>query len=434
MKCVNPYFLNPDGRVKSLYKKDLSKAKNDPEYDAIFDDALDRYARLGGKRPLHVNEVRLNSRYDFIVVRCGQCTPCRILKRREATARILLECQGYKPDRNAFLTLTYQDKFLPKPFHNIACGRTFRSGHLEKKDLVKFFKRLRYYVDEYQKELDQDHPLKNIEVRYFATGEYGSQNTKDLQYKNRFYNPHFHAILFNFMTPDPVDMTNLSHNGRDMVATLSPDPSERQRIAYSGYTQRTKAVLEFVAKAWRRNGEQIGAISIGYCNKSTAEYVAEYVVKKFVGNNPNKPDFLPDEFNIRSGHGKKPLIGMAGIVGVAESLRRYYVKMNRQTGKPYYTGPYIHQLQFGKKLLPLDAYIQEKLNELIFINKDQKHDAYIRYQDQVQASYLDLYKKAKEFGLTKYDKKDIIRERNRREAEKNRRRREILSGKKRVKL
>lgn len=63
-------------------------------------------------------------------------------------------------EENCFVTLTYDDKYLPE------------NGNLVKEDFQKFFKRLR----------------KNTgrEIRYFACGEYGDQTNR----------PHYHAILF----------------------------------------------------------------------------------------------------------------------------------------------------------------------------------------------------------------------------------------------
>jgi hypothetical protein len=70
-------------------------------------------------------------------------------------------------DENCFLTLTYDDKYLPP------------GGSLDRAAFPLFMKRLRKAI----------YPQK---VRYFHVGEYGET-------RNR---PHYHALLFGF---DPVD-------------------------------------------------------------------------------------------------------------------------------------------------------------------------------------------------------------------------------------
>jgi hypothetical protein len=91
---------------------------------------------------------------------CGQCTPCRINKRRLWTHRIILESMTH--DNNAFVTLTYNDDNLPK------------DGTLVPKDLRDWQKRLRYHAD--------------VDLRFFSVGEYGDRTQR----------PHYHAAVFGF--------------------------------------------------------------------------------------------------------------------------------------------------------------------------------------------------------------------------------------------
>lgn len=97
------------------------------------------------------------ARLDATPFGCGQCLCCRINQAREWVTRILLETLAH--DRSVFVTLTYEDNFLP-------CN-----GELKKKDLQNFLKRLRNKVGSF---------------RYFGIGEYGDQN----------YRPHYHLLLF----------------------------------------------------------------------------------------------------------------------------------------------------------------------------------------------------------------------------------------------
>lgn len=91
---------------------------------------------------------------------CGQCMNCRINKRRQWSARLMLESL-YHP-RSWFVTLTYAPDQV----------RLSPSGlpTLVPRDLQLFLKRVR----------------KDTEVRFFAVGEYGTRTER----------PHYHAILY----------------------------------------------------------------------------------------------------------------------------------------------------------------------------------------------------------------------------------------------
>jgi len=90
-------------------------------------------------------------------VPCGQCIECRLKRSREWALRCVHEASLY--DENSFVTLTYEDKFLPP------------GGTLVKRDFQDFMRRLRR---EYGK------------VRYFHVGEYGERTGR----------PHYHALMF----------------------------------------------------------------------------------------------------------------------------------------------------------------------------------------------------------------------------------------------
>lgn len=89
---------------------------------------------------------------------CGQCLPCRINRRRQWTARLLLEARCHDVP-SLFVTLTYANLKSP------------RTASVFKRDVQLFFKRLRRTGEK---------------VRYYAVGEYG----------DRFGRPHYHLALF----------------------------------------------------------------------------------------------------------------------------------------------------------------------------------------------------------------------------------------------
>lgn len=90
---------------------------------------------------------------------CGRCIGCRMKKAQEWGMRCMHEKRMHK--HNCYVTLTYEDEFLPT-------GNT-----LVKRDLQLFLKRLR--------------KRKGSGIRYFAGGEYGGRGGR----------PHYHLLLFN---------------------------------------------------------------------------------------------------------------------------------------------------------------------------------------------------------------------------------------------
>ncbi|AXL14678.1 replication initiator protein [Microviridae sp.] len=118
-----------------------------------------------GKRKIVFN-TQMGHRDLPVTVPCGQCIGCRLERSRQWAIRCYHEAQLY--DRNAFITLTYNDQHLPK------------SGSLNLRHLQLFMKKLR--------------KSQGPRIRFFACGEYGEN----------FRRPHYHVCLFNFEPPDKV--------------------------------------------------------------------------------------------------------------------------------------------------------------------------------------------------------------------------------------
>lgn len=89
---------------------------------------------------------------------CGQCTNCRINKRRSWVLRNFLELHDH-PFGSSFLTLTYADKHLPD------------RKLLDHRDVQLFIKKVRNHFGP---------------MRYFGCGEYGSKTQR----------PHYHMIAY----------------------------------------------------------------------------------------------------------------------------------------------------------------------------------------------------------------------------------------------
>jgi len=115
---------------------------------------------------------------------CGQCTPCRINKRRLWANRILLESMCH--EKSSFVTLTYA---TPPP-----------NNSLEPKHYKDFFKRLRYH-------------LNGEKIRYFICGEYGDQTQR----------PHYHAAIFGLGILDSKIIESCWKHGFTYTGDLTSD-------------------------------------------------------------------------------------------------------------------------------------------------------------------------------------------------------------------
>lgn len=100
-----------------------------------------------------------------ILLPCGQCVGCRLERSRQWALRCVHEASLHED--NCFITLTYNDNYLPE------------NGSLNLEDIQNFFKRFRKKIE----------PLK---LRFFQCGEYGSLLSR----------PHHHACIFGYDFPD----------------------------------------------------------------------------------------------------------------------------------------------------------------------------------------------------------------------------------------
>lgn len=221
------------------------------------------------KRPFYLRERAL-------LVPCGKCTYCRIVKRREWTLRILHELESY--DRAVFVTLTYDDEHIPfqpkRPVH-YPLVPSLSIQHLQ-----KFFKRLRRRV--------------TSRIRYYACGEYGEME----------FRPHYHAIIFGVGPNDgPV---RAHHRG---VEALPGHPL--------------------------RDSWNAGLVDVGFAEPDSIAYVASYVDKKRYGEAMafTHYQFRQPEFQLQSlGIGKEFLDSRAGVTLRRGSLLRHA----KEIGLPRY--------------------------------------------------------------------------------------------------
>ena len=143
-------------------------------------------------------------------LRCGKCFACRLFHASCWATRVVLERTQYT--KSAFVTLTYDPKFLPK------------DGSVHKKEVKNFLKRLRYY-------------LGDRKIRYFAVGEYG---TKSLR-------PHYHLIIFNLcFTEKKIIDKAWSLKGVKLGHTYLGDVTN----------QSARYCTEYCVKKWNKNNDR----------------------------------------------------------------------------------------------------------------------------------------------------------------------------------
>jgi len=149
-------------------------------------------------------------------VACGQCIGCRLDWAADWATRC--EKESMMHERNAFVTLTYSDEELPLGGSGLST--------VSKREWQLFMKRLRK-------------ARPGSEVRFFACGEYGERSQR----------AHYHGLLFGVDFPD-------------------------QRLWKSGKCGPLFVSSE-LSRLWPYGFSTVGAV-----NFKTAQYVAQYVVKK----------------------------------------------------------------------------------------------------------------------------------------------------------
>lgn len=190
--------------------------------------------------------------YQF---RCRKCISCKITRKQEWTARIMLE--NLTNEHSMFVTLTYDNDHLPEK-------EKYSGGNLVKKDLQGFIKRLR----------DQS-PEK---IRYFGVGEYGSQSQR----------AHFHLIIYNLRMQDADliqkcwkfgythvgDLTNASAN---YVAQYTTKKITGE-IAADHYGGRTPE-FQLASKHPALGDEAAELIAEALCHEKRRDFILDGVIR-----------------------------------------------------------------------------------------------------------------------------------------------------------
>lgn len=216
----------------------------------------------------------VKSRFNAVVVPCGQCIGCRLDKSRTWANRMMMELEYH--DIAYFLTLTYNDDNVPLVYYQTdddgVVDTAYKAGTLVPKHLQDFIKRLR----------DQQSYHHNRRIMYYACGEYGSET----------HRPHYHLTVYDVFFDDL-------------------EPLGKSKDGFQYYVSPT------LERLWPYGYSMI-------CNVTweTCAYIARYVTKKQYGKNAE----FYDTFNIIPEFSRmslKPSIGLRYYEDHKDEIYKY---------------------------------------------------------------------------------------------------------------
>lgn len=191
--------------------------------------------RPDGSWPIVFKQGKGGDRDNALNVPCGQCIGCKLERSRQWAIRCMLEASLY--EQNLFLTLTYNEKNLPK------------NGSLVKTDHQEFIRKLRL-------------KLNNQKIRYYMCGEYGEKYSR----------PHYHLCLFGLKLND--------------LELLPPELQKGDTLLYGSKT---------IQECWRKGQEVIGELTF-----DSAAYTARYCTKLLTGEKRKKYGVKQPEYSAMS--------------------------------------------------------------------------------------------------------------------------------------
>lgn len=201
--------------------------------------------RFRGRRPGAWIDSYLETRLVYADLRgyvsCQQCTGCRLERSRQWAVRSVHEAQYH--DDNYFLTLTYDDRHVPK------------NNSLDTKVLQKFWKKLRKAIPD--------------KFKYYAAGEYGEN----------YFRPHYHASMFGLPLPDLY-------------------PSFKSSRRFQMYSS------PVVEKAWGKGNIYLAPLTFETA-AYTARYICKKVLGKDAEAHYKRLGLMPERAWISKGLGKK---------------------------------------------------------------------------------------------------------------------------------
>lgn len=359
--------------------------------------------------------------YDLIMISCGQCLQCRLLRVKQRS--VMCICESLEHEENSFITLTFgypqtysYYRHNRKLSHYLSSKKAhFHEWSLETEMFQKFMKRLRNWFYNYQLSihlysigrsdlvpstfpyvtkiriplLERPFLLKDFKpkkIRVMHCGEYGDKKSR----------PHHHAILFGFQFPD---LESVYENGKEYFVS---------------------SILE---RLWPFGIHRIGSASYNSC-----AYVARYVTKKINGNNKDeyykgrKPEYVT--------YSTKPVLGAnyfiknykefvnTGVISVVSdkkyecAIPRSYDNILKKIDFDLYSD--MKEKRVNSCLTDLDRLLQQDRSIYSKLDSNQKICMSVMrklvrsYENSGQINYDEYLKKARAFGISvKYFESDL---------------------------
>lgn len=279
--------------------------------------------------------------HEAIEIPCGTCVGCRKANAFDWQQRAVAELQGY--DRSSFITLTYEDRQLPLNRDGAAT--------LRYEDFQKFMKRLR-----------KKHDGQDLDIRYFACGEYGSKTMR----------PHFHAIIYGYDFPD-----------RKFVKI-----SKKGSLLYTS---------DELSELW-----PYGICNLGDVNAATCGYVAGYIASK-IGKYSNA---RYEDLDIRPPKlfaSRRPSLGLRWFEANAEKYLETDVQYLRTENGSFGIGL---PKYFKKKLEVWNPELYNQIKDSAAVKSEYVRDAKLAQTDNDYLSML-RSEEVNMFGAVKANKRDL---------------------------
>lgn len=247
MVCFDPnyIYLRPHYPINANYSEKNLKRLNKPTF-------------------------RYNENWIQYAVPCGKCDGCRLDRANDWATRITNEFETWN-NQGIFVTLTYNDKNLPKDEQ----GRpTLRKDHIK-----DFKKRLRKYASKHElpfKEwINPATGKKERPIRTFECGEYGE----------KYGRPHYHMLIMNWKPKDlkfwKIEDGNALYKSKTLQKIWGKGFTPIGSITYKSASY----VCRYTMKKWglaKREREYFDTIDEEGLPKTTYRYVEKGVQSEFI--------------------------------------------------------------------------------------------------------------------------------------------------------
>lgn len=277
------------------------------------------------------------------LVSCGRCHQCREVKKAQKMTRLILE--GKKHEHVLFVTLTYNDTFLPRDVFCPVTGVVLYShpfGCLDKRHLQLFNKRL----------LKKFPPRT---VRYWCVGEYGEKR----------WRPHYHGIYW-----------GIPFKKRQAFYDCWTDP-----VTKEPYCDPRRLTVEPPRDEW-----------------DVGRYVSSYIQKGLTSSSDYKQEGFTGKSNAERLEGRPPEFANVVSKGVGLGFVEDYCRAMASASALRYIADYRdipRTILIDGKKMPLDRYMREKIIEKLSIKEMASETAQKKFAQEMSDLCLRAQKNEK---------------------------------------